>query len=699
MSVVELEKNESVAVLWVDNPPVNSISQAVRQELMLRLSEAVADDEVAALILAARGRTFMAGADITEFDAGPKPPLLTEVVEALEAAPKPVIAALHGFALGGGLELALGCHYRLAAPGTRLGFPEVNLGIIPGATGTQRAPRLIGARAALDLITTARQIGAEEAKELGLIDRLAKGDLIADAQAFAGEIIESGAAVRRISEMAVDPATVPDGLFDETRQKLAKKRRGFEAPQVAVTAVEAAVTLPYGEGVLRERELVRERRVSAQSKALRHLFFAERECARIPGLPKETATRDIERVAIIGAGTMGGGIAMAFADSGFPVTLLEINQDALGAGLERIAKTYSASVARGRLTDAEAEARRGRITGTTSYDDLAGADLVIEAVFEKMEVKKQVFEALDKVARPGAILASNTSYLDLDEIAAATGRPGDVIGLHFFSPANVMKLLEIVRGARTAPEVLATATRLAKRIGKVGVVAGVCLGFIGNRMLQGYAREAGLLLLEGASPSDVDAALYGFGMAMGPFAVADLAGIDIGYMLRQSLDPAQYEAKAFVVHNRLVEMGRKGQKTGAGFYRYEEGNRTPQPDPEVETLIAEEAAKLGIERRAIEAPEIVDRCILALVNEGARILDEGIAYRAGDIDVVYVNGYGFPRTRGGPMHYADHLGLAEVLKTIEGFAQRFGPRWWTPAPLLQRLAAEGSTFGASPPRA
>ncbi len=691
MSVVSMEVKDGLAYVWVDNPPVNAISHGVRQGILEGLVEALEDDGVEAIILAARGRTFMAGADITEFDKGPQPPHLSQVVETLEAAGKPVIAALHGFTLGGGLEIALGCHYRIAATGTKLGFPEVTLGIIPGATGTQRLPRLVGVKAALDLITTGKQITADTALSLGILDRLSGDDLMGQAADFARDILAQGEGVRRLSEIMIDPQSIPAGLFDDTRKSLAKSKRGFESPQACVDAVEAAL-LPYPQGVAREREITLERRASPQSAAQRHLFFAERACGHIPNLPKDTAKRLIKKVGIIGAGTMGGGIAMAFSSAGIDVTLLEIAQDALDAGLARVGNNYGGNVKRGRITQAQADECMGRISGTTEYANLADMDLVIEAVFEKMEVKKQVFETLDDVVKPGAILATNTSYLDVNEIAAATKRPEDVVGLHFFSPANVMKLLEIVRGDKTAPDVLSTVSALAKRIGKVGVVAGVCFGFIGNRMLQGYAREAGLMLLEGASPGQIDQALYDFGMPMGPIAVTDMAGIDIGTMIRQALDPSAYDANAFAVHDRLVEMGRKGQKTGAGFYRYEVGNRTPIPDLAVDAIIGQEAEARGIARRSISDDEIVQRCIFALVNIGAQILEEGIAYRSGDIDVVYVNGYGFPRYRGGPMHYADHVGLAKTFEIICALRDQHGGRWWTPAPLIERLAKQGGSF-------
>lgn len=686
MSVVSLERHGRVAVIRVDNPPVNAISAAVRQGIVDALAEAAGDDGIAAIVLAASGRTFMAGADIAEFGKPPEPPVLSEVVDALEASGKPVVAALFGSALGGGLELALGCHHRVAARDTRLGLPEVTLGLIPGAQGTQRLPRLAGVPKALEMIVSGKPIGAAEACDAGIVDEIAEGDPVEVAVAFAAKV----EAPRRLSEMAVPAEGASPEDFAAFRAAARKRTRGFSAPERAIRAVEAAVALPFAQGARRERELFLECLADPQSAALRHAFFAERAAARVPGIDKATPRRTIATVAVIGGGTMGAGIALACLAAGYPVTVLEQDADAEAAARARIASAIDGALAKGRIDAAAHAARLGRLATARDFAALAGADLVIEAVFERMDVKQEVFRKLDAVAKPGAILATNTSYLDIDAIAATTSRPQDVLGLHFFSPANIMKLLEIVRAAKTSPEVLASALDLAKRLGKTAAVAGVCRGFIGNRMLQGYAREAGLLLLEGASPEAVDRAMAGFGFAMGPFAVSDLAGIDIGYLLRKASPPESYDPLAFRVHDRLVEAGRKGQKTGAGFYDYEDGRA--RASEAVAAIVEEEAARAGIVRREIPEDEIVERCFLPLVNEGAAILDEGIALRASDIDVVWLTGYGFPRWRGGPMYHADRLGLDHVLARIEHWRERFGERWWTPAPLLGRLARAGGDF-------
>ena len=693
MSAVSLEKRGNIAIVWVDNPPVNAISHAVRVGLIENVQAADRDESVAAIVLACKGRTFMAGADISEFGKPMKEPWLPLVVGVLEATSKPLVAAIHGTAFGGGLEVALGCNYRVAAPSAKVGLPEAKIGILPGAGGTQRLPRLAGVQAALDAIVSGDPIPAPAAYQAGVIDQIVDGDLADGAVAYAADLAENGTALKRVRDVTIDAASLPDGFFDDYRKSIARKTRGYFNRERCIQAVEAAVNLPFDEGLDRERALFTECATHPQARALQHVFFAEREAAKIPSLPKDTALREIKSVGVIGAGTMGGGIAMNFLNAGIPVTILEISEDALERGLGTIRKNYETSAKRGRMTEGQVDERMGLLTPTTDYAGLAGADLIIEAVFEKMEIKLEVFKNLDAVAKPGAILATNTSYLNIDEIAAATGRPEDVLGMHFFSPANVMRLLEIVRAEKTAPEVLATVLRLSRAIRKVGVVAGVCHGFIGNRMLEGYGREAGLLILEGAAPAQVDKAIYDFGYPMGPFAMMDLAGMDIGYMLRQSFGAERFDPHAYRVANRLVEMGRKGQKTGAGIYRYEPGNRAPIPDPEVDTIIAEEAEKAGIARRTITDEEIVERCVYPLINEGARILEEGIAYRAGDIDIVYIYGYGFPPYRGGPMHYGDHVGLANVREAILKHADRVGPRWWQPAPLLTRLADEGKGFG------
>ena len=695
MAEVWRENAGDVALIWINNPPVNAISHAVREGIMRELAAAQDDGRVRAIVLACQGRTFCAGADIAEFDAPIAPPVLPDIITAIETCPKPVVAALFGTVLGGGLELALGCHGRIAAPGTRAGLPEVTLGLIPGAGGTQRLPRLIGLEAALDLVVSGRPISAEKALSLGLVDALAAGDLLDEASAMGRARAIEGApdeeALEPICKRKVQSRDVAAALA-KARSEAAAKARGQIAPQRAIDALEAALSLTLAEGLARERAIFEELKGSNQARALRHIFFAEREALKIPGLEDKTVAREIVSAGVIGAGPMGRGIAMAFANGGVPVTVVEVTQAALDAAMAEIESTYRSSVDRGRLSKDEAAARSSRITPAIDYGALAKCDLVVEAVFEEIDVKKQVFKKLDAVAKPGAILATNTSYLDVDVIAAQTARPGDVLGTHFFSPANVMRLLEIVRGNATKPDVLAGVLKLAKRIGKQGVVSGVCHGFIGNRLLQGYIREAGLLLLEGAAPTAVDAALTDFGMAMGLLAVMDLAGLDIGYANRQSQDKSTYDARAFRLFDELVEMGRFGQKTGAGIYSYADDPRRPVPDLLVHELIETIAADEGIERREISPGEIVKRCILAIVNEGARVVAEGIAYRAGDVDVVYVNGYGFPRYRGGPMFWADAQGLGHVYDEICAFRDAHGSRWWEPAPLLAKLANSGARF-------
>ncbi len=690
MAVVDYERRGEVAVLEVDHPPVNALSQAVRQGLVAGIERAEADDAVKAVVVAARGRTFMAGADIREFGRPPQPPFLPDVVERIEASPKPVVAAIHGTALGGGLEIAMGCHYRIAVRSARLGLPEVTLGLIPGAEGTQRLPRLVGVPTALEMIVSGQPVSAPRACEIGLVDRLSEEDLVADAVRFAEELAAQGGSPRRTRDLPVRTDDLPDDFFETFEKKMHKRIRGQFAPTRAIAAVRASIELPFDEGVKRERELFMECMAHPQSAALRHAFFAEREAARIPDLPPDVAPRGIARVGVVGGGTMGSGIATACIKAGLPVIMIERDEQAAEAGRARVHGFLEHDLRKGRIDEAELAARKERFSVDTDYAALAEADLVIEAVFENMDVKKEVFRRLDAVAKKGAILATNTSYLNIDEIAAATDRPEDVLGLHFFSPAHVMKLLEIVRAARTAPDVLLAALKFAKTIRKVGVVARVCHGFIGNRMLSGYIRQAGFLILEGATPEQVDRAIYAFGFPMGPFQMGDLAGLDIGYMLRQQIRPDPEEAVAFRVHDRLVEAGAKGQKTGRGFYVYDEGGR--RPNPLALEIIEEEAKKAGIERREITDEEIVERCVLPLVNEGARILEEGIAMRASDIDVVWLYGYGFPRWRGGPMYYGDTLGLDRLLARIRAYGERLGPRFWTPAPLIERLAAAGSSF-------
>ena len=692
MSVVSYEVIDNVGVIKVNSPPVNALSHPVREGILNAVTTGK-DDGTEALVLICEGRTFIAGADITEFGGEMKGPSLHDVIQAMDKAGKPVVAAIHGTALGGGLEVALGGHYRIALESAKLGLPEVNLGLLPGGQGTQRLPRLIGATAALDMIVTGKPIKAAKALEIGLADKVVADDLQVSAVAYAKELAASNAPLRVAGEMTVDPATAPDELFTGYEQVLAVKAKGQIAPQNIVKCVKAAVELPIGEGIKREWELFMECMASPQSAALRHIFFSERMAAKVDGIGKETPLRDIKKVGIIGGGTMGGGIAMNFANVGIPVTMLEISDEALERGLGIVKKNYDITASKGRISAEQAEQLTAMISGTTNYDDLADVDLVIEAVFENVDIKKEVFVKLDAVCKPGAILASNTSFQDIDVIASATKRPEDVLGLHFFSPANVMKLLEVVRGAKTADDVLATAMKLAKTIKKVPVLSGVCYGFIGNRMVNFYSREASLCHIEGAKAEQVDAAIENFGMAMGPLAMGDLAGLDVGYKAREVLSAEQKGNPAsYCIADALVEQDRFGQKTGAGYYTYDAKTRKRTPDDFVEKLAAEKAAELGINRGPITEEDIQNRCIYALVNEAANILAEGIAQRPSDIDVCYVFGYGFPAYKGGPMFYADAVGLNKVYQTICDFRDKYGEEYWQPAPLLKELAEKGSSF-------
>jgi 3-hydroxyacyl-CoA dehydrogenase len=689
MSPVSLRCEGAIAVITVDNPPVNALSQAVREGIVTRIDAAEADDTIDAIVLHCAGRTFIAGADIREFGKPPQEPYLPDVINRIEACEKPVIAALHGTALGGGFETAMGCHYRIAAGNAAVGLPEVNLGLLPGAAGTQRLPRLVGAEMALDMMLSGKPVKAAAAVEAGAVDRLADGDLLESAMAFATECVDSGP--RRIRDLPM-PETDP-ALFDATRKRIAPRTRGLLSPEKIVRAVEIATESDFDAGCAAEREFFIECMASPQSAGLRHAFFAERGVARVPGIDRETPVREISKVAVLGAGTMGAGIAYSCLSAGLEVTLLDNADEGLARGVSSIHDLYDGGVQRGKISEAAREEGLSRFSTTQSYDDLAEVDLVIEAVVESMAVKKEVFAALDGVVKQGAILASNTSTLDIDEIASATERPADVIGLHFFSPAHIMRLLEIVRGEKTSSEVIATSLALARRLRKIGVVVGNCAGFVGNRMLYCYGRENQLLLLEGASPEQIDKALYDWGMAMGPNAVGDLAGLDIGYKGRKERPDIPDDPRFYRVADVLVEMGRYGQKTGKGMYLYEAGSRRPVPDPEVTAIIEAEAEKLGIERRSIDDQEIVERCIYALVVEGARILEDGIASQAADIDVVWMNGYGFPRHRGGPMFYADSVGLDRVLETVRDFEERFGSMYWTPPGRLVELAESGRSFG------
>ncbi len=686
-----------IGVIKIDSPPVNALSQKVRMGIMQALQSAIDDPATQAIVLKCAGRTFIAGADIREFGKPPLTPHLPDVVAALEASPKLVVAAIHGTALGGGFEIALGCHYRVAASDARLGLPEVKLGLMPGAGGTQRLPRLVGVQAALPPMMSGDPLSADKALELGAVDHVVRHDLLSEAIAFAEKLLIESAPLRRLCDVKIDPASAPVSYFSDFRAANARKMRGYFSPESIISAVQAAVEMNFVEGMQRERELFNACLRSPESVALRHVFFAEREAGKVEGVGDDTPTRAIKSIAVIGAGTMGGGIAMNFANQGIPVHIVDVDAAAIERGLAVVRGNYMGGVKKGRMTETQLEKLMQLFRPTTDYAELAGVDLVIEAAYENMNIKKDIFKHLDRVCKPGAILASNTSTLDLNDIARVTSRPQDVVGMHFFSPANVMRLLEVVRGAKTAPDVLATIMKLAKQIGKVGVVSGVCHGFIGNRMLEGYIREAGLMLLEGARPEQIDKVLYDFGMPMGPIAMGDLAGIDVGAKAREERRrngtfPA--DERFGLVADKLVAMGRCGQKTGAGVYRYEAGSRTPLPDPEVQALIQREADRLGIEQRKLGDEEILTRCIYPLINEGARILEERIAQRAGDIDVVWINGYGFPPYRGGPMHYADQVGLDKIHRRICEFRDTSGNEfgYWNPAPLLERLAREGGQF-------
>ena len=683
---VDLQRDGELAVVTVDNPPVNALKHEVRAGLAEALRQARADGAVKAVVISCAGRTFFVGADITEFGKPPQAPSLHDVIAAIEAIPKPVIAALHGTALGGGFELALACHFRVAVATARVGLPEVKLGLLPGAGGTQRLPRLVGPEKSLKMIVTGDPIQASEALTDGVIDEIVEGDLTADAVAFARRVVAEGRPLTLVRDR--EDKLIGEG-FADAAEELTRRLRGREAPAACVEAVRNAIVLPFEEGLKREGELFRKLVTGDQSRAQRHIFFAEREAAKVMDMPEATKPRAIARGAVIGAGTMGGGIAMCFANAGIPVTIVETGRDLLQRGLDRMAGNYRTTVSRGGLDAAEMERRMGLITGVTELGAIGEADVVIEAVFEEMDVKKRVFANLDRVAKPNALLATNTSTLDVDQIARATARPQDVLGMHFFSPANVMRLLEIVRGAGTSFDALATAIALGRRLGKVPVTVGVCYGFVGNRMLARRSVETEHLLLEGALPQQIDAAVTGFGFPMGPCAMMDLAGLDVGWRIRQG------RGERALIEDALCDAGHYGQKTGKGYFRYEAGSRMPLPDAEVEKIILDAASRLGINRRPISEEEIVERMVLPMINEGARILEEGIAARPGDIDVIWVYGYGWPVWRGGPMHYADQLGLPHIRDRLRFYADRSGDETLRPAPLLDRLAAEGRNFANS----
>ncbi len=695
--LVKLTHQEDVAVVTIDNPPVNALSPGVPEGLRASIEQAAADPAVKAVVVIGAGSTFIAGADIREFGkmtSGERPRItLLPTLLAIENSPKPVVMAIHGQAFGGGLETAMAGHYRVIAPSAQVGQPEVKLGLIPGAGGTQRLPRLAGVAKAVDMCAFGEPISAAEAVAVGIADRMIAGDLLAGAVAFAREVAGKPAPKTRERNDKLGP--VDASVFAAARDTARKTRRGQPAPLAAIDAVESSATLSFEEGCKLEAKLFNECLHSIQSKALIYAFFGERTVNKIPDIPKETTVYDIRRAAVIGAGTMGGGIAMNYANAGIPVIVKETSQEALDRGIATIRKNYANSVQKGRFSQAVMDQRMALITPQLSYDGFDQADIIVEAVFEGMALKKQIFAEIDALAKRSCILASNTSTLDIDEIASATRRPEMVVGHHFFSPANVMRLMEVVRGKASSKEVIATSMALGKRLKKVAVLAGNCRGFIGNRMLHPYFRESQFLIEEGASVEQVNQAMYDFGWAMGPLAVSDLAGLDVGWRIRKEFKHTEKPGVRIpLVADRLCESGHYGQKTGRGFSRYDE-NRRPLPDPETAALIEAVAREAGIERRTITREEIVDRCMFALVNEGAKLLGEGIALRAVDIDVVYLNGYGFPAWRGGPMFYADTVGLDKVLARVEEFEARHGSDLWSPAPLLKQLAQEGRTFADS----
>ncbi len=684
-SVTELDVEGDIAVLTLNSPPVNALSADVRDGLALGVAQAAANPTVRALVIICAGKTFIAGADIAAFGKPPKGTSTLETLRSIEAARMPVIAAIHGTALGGGFEVALACHYRVAVPSAKCGLPEVKLGLLPGAGGTQRLPRIVGVENALEIITSGQQIGARACLEKGMVDALVdEGQLRQGALAFARQVLAENRPLKKVRDLddkLVAARSKPE-LFAEFRKANAKKFRGFEAPESIIRCVEAAVNLPFDEGMAVERSLFLELVASSQSAAQRYVFFAERAVWKLPDVPDDTPVLPAARVGIVGAGTMGGGIAMNFLNIGLPVTIVETRQDALDRGVATIRRNYENTAKRGRLTLADVDQRMALLTPTLSLDALADSDLVIEAVFEDMAVKKTLFARLDAIAKPGAVLATNTSRLDVNEIAAATTRPESVIGLHFFSPANVMRLLEVVRGDKTSKPVIATSMKLARKIGKIAALVGVCPGFVGNRMLAQRQREAQQLVLEGAMPWDVDRVLVDFGFPMGPFAMSDLAGLDLGWTREASTGQTMREI--------LCELDRRGQKTGAGYYDYD-AQRNATPSPVVEKLILELATRKGITRRAVPDTEILERCIYPMVNEGAKILEEGKAIRASDIDIVWINGYGWPVYRGGPMFYGDSLGLGVVRDKMREFHARLGEDF-RPSQLLEKLANEGRRF-------
>ncbi|MET4215015.1 3-hydroxyacyl-CoA dehydrogenase [Bradyrhizobium sp. LB7.2] len=687
--VVKLERHDEVGIVTVDSPPVNALSAAVRGGILECIKAAIADPAIKGIVLTCAGRTFIAGADITEFGKPPKAPALNDVLSEIENSPKPVVAAIHGTALGGGLEVALACHFRVAAKEAKLGLPEVKLGLLPGAGGTQRLPRAVGPELAVKMIVGGDPIGAAEALKNGLIEEIVEGPA-AGGEAFVRKLLAEKRPLRRLrdDDSKIAAAKADRSIFTNAVAAMTKKSRGLEAPFAAADAVGYAIDLPFDEGLKKEREGFLKLVASDQSKAQRYAFFAEREASKITGVPEGTKSRPVNRVAILGAGTMGGGIAMSFANAGVPVTLIETGEEQLKRGLGIMQKNWEATAARGGIpVDAPAK-RMALINGVVGIENVGDADLVIEAVFETMAVKKEVFGKLDQYVKPGAVLASNTSYLNIDEIAQSTKRPQDVLGMHFFSPANVMKLCEIVRADKTAPDALVTAVSIARKIAKVPAVVGVCDGFVGNRMLAQRGKQSEKLLFEGALPQQVDAVVTKFGMPMGPFAMGDLAGLDIGWRSRKDRGIKSEIADA------LCEAGRFGQKTGKGYYKYEAGSRSALPDPEVEKLIDETLLRLGRKKRVVSDDEILERMMYPMINEGAKILEEGIAARPSDIDVVWLYGYGWPIYRGGPMFWADSVGLKHIADRLSFYARETNDPSLEPAPLLKKLAAEGKTFAS-----
>ena len=689
-TLVSLKRDGNVALITVDNPPVNALSSAVRAGILENFRQARDDAQVQAIVFMGAGRTFIAGADITEFGKPPQPPVLIDVIAEIDQSPKPTIAAMHGTPLGGGFEVTLACHFRVAAPGTRVGLPEIKLGLFPAAGGTQRLPRLVGMDKAAAMILSGEQVSAKEGVKIGLIDEIVEGDLAAGAIAFAKRIVAEKRPLRRVSQMddKIAPLRAEPAKFDEVMSNHLKRGRVLDAAKAAIESMRQTLTLGVEEASRNDRDSFVRLIPGEQSRAQRHIFFAAREAAKVPGVTKDTRAKEIKRAAVIGAGTMGGGIAMCFANAGIPVTVVETNADALKRGLDTVAKNYKTSVTRGSLSQDEMDRRVGLFNGVTDLEATKDADLVIEAVFEEMDIKKQIFGTLDRITGPDTVLATNTSYLDVNAIAKQTKRPPSVLGMHFFSPANVMRLLEIVRGEETSPEALATAMAVGRKLGKVPVVVGVCHGFVGNRMLRARSIEAEKLLLEGALPQEVDGALTEFGFPMGPFAMGDLAGLDVSWRMRKA------QGTRAEIADSLCEAGRFGQKTGKGFYLYEAGSRTGKPDPEVEQMIAAASKKLGVTRRPIDRQEILERLLYPMINEGARILEEGIAIRPGDIDVIWIYGYGFPAWRGGPMFYADTVGLKTICERLSALAKSSGDKRHEPAALLQRLAAEGQGFAS-----